>query len=125
MKQFFGVDGAVRLGQGRHSSGCLLGYGVVPTAARSDNRVSLFRPPTSAPVGASLVVPLKDWVDHRPGGLHRVLTSEECSIAGQGVAQEPLVGLFLSRPFLEQVEFSLLPDELLPGDFDASCDGDG
>src|ERR1035441_8412315 len=64
------------------SSGCLLGYGVVPTAVRSDNRVSLFRPPTSAPVGAGLVVPLKDWVDHRPGGFHRILTSEECTIAG-------------------------------------------
>src|SRR5450759_334800 len=96
----------------RSSSGCLLGHGVVPTAVRSDNRISLFRPPTSAPVGASLVVPLKDWVDHRPGGLHRVLTSEECSIAAQGVAQEPLVGRFLSRPFLEKVELSLLPDEL-------------
>src|SRR5450432_544185 len=92
---------------------------------RSDNRVSLFRPPTSAPVGASLVVPLKDWVNYRPCGFHRVLASEECSIAGQGVAQEPLVGRFLSRPFLEQVELSLLPDELLPREFDASCDGDG
>ena len=64
------------------SSGCLFGHGVVPTAVRSDNRVSLFRPPTSAPVGAGLVVPLKDWVDHRPGGFHRILTSEECTIAG-------------------------------------------
>ena len=70
-------------------------------------------------------MPLKDWVDHRPGGFHRILTSEECSIAGQGVAQEPLVGRFFSRLFLEQVELSLLPDELLPGEFDASCDGDG
>src|SRR5664280_3803 len=98
---------------------------VVPTAVRSDNHVSLFRPPTSTPVGTSLVVPLKDWVNYRPGGFHRVLTSEECSIAAQGVAQEPLVGRFLPRLFLEQVEFSLLPDELLPGDLDASCDGDG
>jgi hypothetical protein len=51
------------------------GYGVVPTAVRSDNRVSLFRPPTSAPVGAGLVVSLKDWVDHRPGE-HEVRLSE-------------------------------------------------
>src|ERR1039458_2126564 len=109
----------------RSSSGCLLAYGVVPTAVRSDNRVSLFRPPTSTPVGASLVVPLKDRVNYRPGGLHRILTSEQCSVACKGVAQEPLVGRFLSRPFLEQVELSLLPDELLPGEFDASCDGDG
>src|SRR5664279_6650588 len=77
----------------RSSSGHLLGRGVVPTAVRSDNRVSLFRPPTSAPVGASLVVPLKDRVNYRPGGFHRVLASEECSIAAQGVAQEPPVGL--------------------------------
>jgi len=72
---------------GQASSGCLLGHGVVPTAVRSDNRVSLFRPPTSAPVRAALAAPLQDWVDHRPGGFHRILTSEECSIAGQGVAQ--------------------------------------
>jgi hypothetical protein len=71
------------------------------------------------------VVPLKDWVNYRPCGFHRVLASKECSIARQGVAQEPLVGRFLSRPFLGQVELSLLPDELLPGEFDASCDGDG
>ena len=71
------------------------------------------------------MVLLQDWVNYRPCGFHRVLASEECSIAAQGVAQEPLVGRFLSRPFLEQVEFSLLPDELLPGEFDASCDGDG
>ena len=71
------------------------------------------------------MVPLKDWVNHRPGGFHRVLASEECSIAGQGVAQQPLVRRFLARLFLEEVELALLPDELLPGDFDASCDGYG
>jgi hypothetical protein len=71
------------------------------------------------------VVRLKDWVHHRPGGFHRLLTSEEGSIAGQGVAQEAIVGRFLSRLFLKQVELALLPDKLLPCDFDASCDGDG
>ena len=73
-----------------------------------------FGPQLSAPVGSNPVVRLKDWIDHRPGGLDRVLTGEERSIAGHGVAQKPLVGRFLSRLFFEQVELSLLPDELLP-----------
>ena len=107
------------------SSGCLFGSGVVPAAIRSDDRVSLFRPPSAALVGASPVVGLKDWIDHRPGGLYRVFTGEERSIAGHGVAQKPLVGRFLCRPFFEQVELSLVPDELLPCDLDASGQGDG
>ena len=45
--------------------------------------------------------------------------------AAQGITQEPLVGRFRSRLFLNQVELALLPDELLPGNFDASCDSDG
>ena len=60
------------------------------------------------------MVRLKDWIDHRPSGLDRVLTGEERSIADHGVAQKPLVGRFLSRLFFEQVELSLLPDEFLP-----------
>ena len=106
------------------SSGRLLGSGVVPTAVRSDDRVSLFRPPTAALVGANPVVGLKDWIDHRPGGLNRVFTGEERSIAGHGVPQEPRVGRFLCRPFFEQVELSLVPDELLSCELDASGEGD-
>ena len=71
------------------------------------------------------MVGLKDWIDHRPGGLNCVLTGEERSIAGHGVAQKPLVGRFLSRLFFRQVELSLLPDELLPCELDASGEGDG
>jgi len=71
------------------------------------------------------VVGLKDWIDHRPGGLDRVFTGEERSIAGHGVAQKPLVGRFLYRRLFEQVEFSLVPDELLPCELDASGEGDG
>ena len=67
---------------------------------------------------------LKDWIDHGPGGLDRVLTGEERSIADQGIAQKPLVGQFVSRPFFGQVELSLLPDELLPWKLDASSEGD-
>jgi hypothetical protein len=68
------------------------------------------------------VVGLKDWIDHRPGGLNCVLTGEECTIADQGIAQKPLVGRFLSRPFFKQVELSLLPDELIPRELDAASD---
>ena len=66
-----------------------------------------------------------DWVDHRPGSLNRVLTGEERPVADHGVAQKPLVGRILSRPFFEQVELSLVADELLPCELDASGEGDG
>ena len=62
------------------------------------------------------MVCFQDWIDHRPGGLDCVLAGEERAIAGHGVAQKPLVGRFLSRSFFEQVELSLLADELLPGE---------
>ena len=71
------------------------------------------------------MVGLKDWLDHRPGGLNRVLTGEERAVAGHGVAQEPLVGRFRSRLFFKQIEFALVADELLPGALDASGEGDG
>ena len=67
--------------------GRFLGSGVVPKAVRSNDRVSLFWSPAVASVKASLVVFLKDWIDHRPGGLDRVFTGEERSIADHGVAQ--------------------------------------
>jgi len=35
------------------SSGCFAGCGIVPTAICSYERVSIFRPPTTAPVGAN------------------------------------------------------------------------
>src|ERR1039458_2033122 len=107
------------------SSGCLLGFGVVPTAVWSDDRVSLFRPPATALIGASPVVVFKDWIDYRPGGLNRTFTGEERSIAGHGVPQKPCVGRFRCRFFFKQVELSLVPDELLPCELDASRDGDG
>src|SRR5579862_186938 len=107
------------------SSGCLLGSGVVPTAVCSDDRVSLFRPPAAALVRERPVVGLQDWVNHRPGGLNRVLTGEERAVAGHGVAQQPLVRRFRSRLFFGQVELSLVADELLPGALDASGEGDG
>ena len=50
------------------SSGCFLGVEVVPTAACSDDRVSLFRSPAVALVGASPVVTLQDRIDRRPAG---------------------------------------------------------
>jgi hypothetical protein len=45
-----------------------------------DDRASLFRPPCVPIVRANAVVGFKDRVDHRPGGLNRILTSEERSI---------------------------------------------
>ena len=63
------------------SSGRLLGSGVVPTAVGSDDRVSLFRPPSAAPIGTNAVVCSQDWIDHRPGGLDCVLAGEERAIA--------------------------------------------
>ena len=71
------------------------------------------------------MVVLQDRVDHRPGGLNRVLTGEERAVAGHGVAQKPLVGRFLSRLFINQVELALVADELLACALDASGEGDG
>jgi hypothetical protein len=70
-------------------------------------------------------VRLKNWIDHRPGGLDRVLTHEERAIAAHGVTQEPLVGRFLSRLFFRQVELALVADELLARALDARGEGDG
>src|ERR1022692_4742380 len=58
------------------SSGCLRACGIVPTAIRGDDRVRILRSPTTALVGASPMVRLKDRLDHSPGGLDRVLTGE-------------------------------------------------
>jgi hypothetical protein len=66
------------------------------------------------------VVGLKDWIDHGPSGLNRTFTGEERSVAGHGVAQKPFVGRFRCRVFFKQVELSLVPDELLPCELDAS-----
>src|ERR1035441_5950631 len=70
------------------------------------------------------MVRFKDWLDHRPGCLDRVLACEERPIASHGVAQKTLVGRFFSQLFFEQVELSLLPDEFLPCDLDASGESD-
>jgi hypothetical protein len=70
-------------------------------------------------------VGIKNWLDHRPRGLNCFLTSEERPVADHGVAQQPLVGRFLSRLLFDQVEFSLVADEFLPCVLDASRQGDG
>jgi hypothetical protein len=49
------------------------------------------------------VVGFKNRIDHRPGGLNRILAGEECPVAGHGITQEPLVGGFLSLLFIQQV----------------------
>ena len=78
-----------------------------------------------APVRKNPIVVLKDRGDHRPGGLNRVLTGEKRAVAGHGVAQEPLVRRFLSRPFIDQLELALVTDELLSRALDARSEGDG
>jgi hypothetical protein len=54
-----------------------------------------------ASVGTHAVVFPKDWIDDRPRGFDCVLTGEKRSVAAHGIAQEPLVGRFVSRSFLE------------------------
>jgi len=99
--------------------------GVVPASVRCDERVSLFRTPAARLVAKRAGVGIKDWIDHRPGGLNRVLAGEECAIAGHGVTQQPLAGCFLPRLFFQQVELALVADELLAGALDARGQGDG
>src|SRR5512143_3842817 len=98
---------------------------VVPVAVCCDERISLFRSPAAAFVGAGPAGGLKDRLDHRPGGLNRVLSGEERSVARQGISQKPLVGRLLSRLLCNQVELLLGSEELLPCAFDASGQGDG
>jgi hypothetical protein len=58
---------------------------------------------------------IKDRVDHRPGGLNRVLAGEERAIAGQGVTQQPFVGCFLPRLFFQQTQHSSSFSSGFPG----------
>ena len=60
------------------------------------------------------MVVVEDGLDHGPGGLDGVLAGEERAVTGHGVAQEPLVGRFLAGLFFDEVEFSLVADELFP-----------
>jgi hypothetical protein len=68
---------------------------------------------------------LKNWIDHRPGGLNRILAAEERSVAGHGITQKPFVGRLFSTLFVDQVEFSLIADELFACALDASGEGNG
>ena len=71
------------------SSGRLLGSGIMPTANRGDDCVGT---PTSATVRQNRMMGLEHRVHNRPGGLNRILPGEERPVAGQGVAQESLIG---------------------------------
>ena len=71
------------------------------------------------------MVVLEDGIDHRPSGLNCILTGEERSVAGHGVAQESFIGRLFSRFLFDQVELALVADELLPCALDASGEGDG
>ena len=76
-------------------------------------------------VRADLVVCLKNGSDRRPGGLNRILSGEERSVPGHGVAKEQRVRQLLARLFFDQIEFSLVADELLAAALDASGEGNG
>ncbi len=69
------------------------------------------------------MVVFEDRIDYGPSGLHRVLPREECAIARHGVAQKPFVRGLLAWPLFRQVKLSLLPDEILSRQLDASREG--
>ena len=102
-----------------------MGCDIVPATVRRDERVRLFRPPAPRLVGTNATVGLQDSIDHRPGGLDRVLPGEERPVAGHGVGQEPLVRRLLARLMIDEVELPLVADELLADALDASGEGDG
>ena len=81
----------------------VLPYWVVSASVCRNEHVSLFRLSAAGLVGASTVVGFKNRIDHRPGGLNRILAGEECPVAGHGITQEPLVEGFLSLLFIQQV----------------------
>src|ERR1700677_2326031 len=78
------------------SFGCLIWFGILPTAVCTDDRGSLARSPRVALVRADAVVRLKDGINHSPGGLNCVLTGEKRSVASHRVAQKPFVGHLFS-----------------------------
>ena len=63
----------------------------MPTAVCGDDRVSLFRTPTAFMVAANLVVDFENRIDRCPRSFNRILTGEERSVAGHGIAQEQFV----------------------------------
>src|ERR1035441_449675 len=95
----------------------------MPTAVRSDDRVSVFRSPAAAFVNMNTVMVLENRIDHDPRGLNRVFSSEERAVAGHGVAKKPLVGRFVARPFFRQIKLLLLSDEIFARELDACGKG--
>src|SRR5487761_2508930 len=73
----------------------------------------------AALVGLNPVMLRQDRIDHRLGSLDRIFPGEQRAIAGHGVAEQAFVGRFLFRLLVNQVEFALVADELLPRAFDA------
>ena len=94
-----------------------------PSAAISAS--ACLRPPAAALVRQDRSCAVQHGIDHRPGGLDRVLAGEQRAVAGHRVAQQPLVGRFLAGLLIEQVELALVADELLARALDAGGEGDG
>ena len=71
-----------------------------------------------------MVIP-EDRVDNRPSGLNRILTREKRAVACHRVAEKPLIGRFLSRLFIKQVQLTLVTDKILTCTLNASGERDG
>ncbi len=72
----------------------------MPTLPRPKQLVSLFRPPRTALIHASLTMLLQHWIDHCPSSFNRILPSKQRSIPGHRIAQKPLIGRLLPRQVL-------------------------
>ena len=91
----------------------LSGFGIVPLTIRSKEPIGVFWSPTAARIGPNPSVFLEDRIDYHPRRFDRVFTGEQRAVADHRVAQEPLVGGFLSRLFFNQVKFALIADIFL------------
>src|SRR5688572_9086651 len=86
----------------------------MPAAVLCDERLCFFRSPAAPRVWDRWRVILEHGIDHRPGGLHVILTCEEHAVTGHGIFQEPLVRQSLSTFFLDHGEFILDTHKLFP-----------
>ena len=71
------------------------------------------------------VMVFENRIDHRPGGVDRVLPGKQGSVSGHGSAQKPLVRTFLSLLVILEVKFPLISYELLSRGLDPGRKGNG
>src|SRR5260221_12905040 len=97
---------------------------IVPATVRRDERVGLFRSPRAALVWNRPRMVFEDGIDGRPRGFDRVPAREERAVAAQGVAQQTLVGRLGSDQLFDQIQLSLVANELFARALDASGQSD-